>query len=70
MAVRLGRVVVLVHHYDEAMAFYTEQFGCEVVLDRPGPDGLRYLTVHQRRQALTLITAPDRVTLPGDPAAR
>lgn len=23
-----------------------------------GPDGLRYLTVHQRRQALTLITAP------------
>lgn len=35
-----------------------------------GPDGLRYLTVHQRRQALTLITAPDRATLPGDPAAR
>jgi uncharacterized protein (DUF2249 family) len=24
-----------------------------------GPDGLRYLTVHQRRQALTLTTAPD-----------
>ena len=23
-----------------------------------GPDGLRYLTVHQRRQALTLTTAP------------
>ncbi|MFY9651902.1 DUF2249 domain-containing protein [Trebonia sp.] len=23
-----------------------------------GPDGLRYLTVHQRRQALTLITGP------------
>ncbi len=25
-----------------------------------GPDGLRYLTVHQRRQALTLTTAPHR----------
>jgi uncharacterized protein (DUF2249 family) len=23
-----------------------------------GPDGLRYLTVHKRRQALTLVTAP------------
>ena len=23
-----------------------------------GPDGLRYLTVHQRRRALTLTTAP------------
>lgn len=35
-----------------------------------GPDGLRYLTVHQRRQALTLITAPDRTALPGDPVGR
>ena len=25
-----------------------------------GPDGLKYLTVHQRRQALTLTTAPAR----------
>ncbi len=25
-----------------------------------GPGGLRYLTVHQRRQALTLTTAPHR----------
>jgi uncharacterized protein (DUF2249 family) len=24
-----------------------------------GPDGLRYLTVHQRRKALTLTTAPE-----------
>jgi catechol 2,3-dioxygenase-like lactoylglutathione lyase family enzyme len=53
VAVRLGRVVVLVHHYDEALAFYTERFGCEVVLDRPGPDGVRF--VHVR--------------FPGDPAA-
>src|SRR5215213_7028641 len=45
VAVRLGRVVVLVHHYDEALAFYTERFGCEVVLDRPGPDGLRFVHV-------------------------
>jgi catechol 2,3-dioxygenase-like lactoylglutathione lyase family enzyme len=45
VAVRLGRVVVLVHHYDEALAFYTEQFGCDVVLDRPGPDGQRFVHV-------------------------
>ncbi|HVT69763.1 MAG TPA: hypothetical protein VHF26_18570 [Trebonia sp.] len=28
-----------------------------------GPDGLRYLTVHQRRQALALVTAPDSASI-------
>jgi uncharacterized protein (DUF2249 family) len=33
-----------------------------------GPDGLRYLTVHQRRKALTLTTAPETTAsaAPGD----
>jgi catechol 2,3-dioxygenase-like lactoylglutathione lyase family enzyme len=43
--VRLGRVIVLVRDYNEALRFYTKAFGCEVVEDRPGPGGLRFVHV-------------------------
>ena len=44
--VALGRVIVLVRDYDEALDFYTKSFGCEVLEDRPGPTDLRF--VHDR----------------------
>jgi predicted enzyme related to lactoylglutathione lyase len=41
----LGRVVVLVHDYDAALAFYQAAFGARVVFDAPSPTGDRYLHV-------------------------
>jgi predicted enzyme related to lactoylglutathione lyase len=41
----LGRVVVLVHDYDAALAFYRAAFGAEVVFDAPSPSGGRYLHI-------------------------
>jgi catechol 2,3-dioxygenase-like lactoylglutathione lyase family enzyme len=43
--VRLGRVIVLVRDYDEALDFYTKSFGCEVLEDRLGSKGLRFVHV-------------------------
>ena len=39
----LGRVVVLVHDYDAALAFYRAAFGARVLFDTPRPAGGRYL---------------------------
>lgn len=39
----LGRVVVLVRDYDEALAFYCAAFGARVLFDAPSPSGDRYL---------------------------
>lgn len=41
----LGRVVVLVHDYDAALAFYSAAFGARVLFDAPSPTGDRYLHV-------------------------
>lgn len=39
----LGRLVVLVRDYDEALRFYQEAFGASVIHDAPSPSGDRYL---------------------------
>ncbi|HEV7992366.1 MAG TPA: VOC family protein [Gemmatimonadaceae bacterium] len=39
----LGRVVVLIRDYDEALAFYRSAFGASVLFDAPSPNGDRYL---------------------------
>lgn len=39
----LGRIVVLVRDYDEALAFYQAAFGAQVMFDAPSPSGDRYL---------------------------
>lgn len=41
----LGRIVVLVHDYDAALAFYRAAFGARVLFDAPSPTGDRYLHV-------------------------
>lgn len=38
---RLGRLSVLVEDYDEAIAFYTEKLGFELLYDGSLPDGTR-----------------------------
>ncbi|MBO9638806.1 VOC family protein [Siphonobacter aquaeclarae] len=42
---RLGRVILLVHDYDEAFAFYRDVFGCFALHDSTTPEGQRYLHV-------------------------
>lgn len=39
----LGRVVILVRDYDEALAFYQAAFAARVMFDAPSPSGDRYL---------------------------
>ena len=41
----LGRLVVLIRDYDEALAFYRAAFGAHVLFDAPSPTGDRYLHV-------------------------
>ena len=41
----LGRLVVLVHDYGEALAFYQAAFDARVLFDAPSPTGDRYLHV-------------------------
>ena len=41
----LGRVVVLVHDCEAALAFYRAAFGAQVLFDAPSPGGDRYLHV-------------------------
>jgi len=41
----LGRIVVLVRDYDEALDFYCTAFGAHVLFDSPSPLGGRYLHV-------------------------
>lgn len=42
-ALTLGRLVVLVRDYDEALHFYQRAFGAAVLHDAPAPSGDRYL---------------------------
>ncbi len=39
----IGRIIILVNNYDEALQFYTRALGCEVSFDQTMPDGQRYL---------------------------
>lgn len=39
----LGRIVVLVREYDDALAFYRAAFGATVLFDAPNGSGGRYL---------------------------
>lgn len=41
----LGRVVLLVRDYDEALAFYRAALGAEPIFDQTTPQGQRYLHV-------------------------
>lgn len=42
---RLAQVALLVHDYDEAIAFFTRALGFELIEDSPRPDGKRWVLV-------------------------
>jgi predicted enzyme related to lactoylglutathione lyase len=42
-SITLGRVVILIRDYEEALAFYRAAFDARVLFDAPTPDGDRYL---------------------------
>ncbi|MGN9777926.1 VOC family protein [Micromonospora sp. H33] len=44
----LGLVALVVREYDEAIAFYTERLGFELLEDTPRPDGSRWVVVRPR----------------------
>lgn len=48
--VRLGRAVLLVEDYDEAIAFWRDALGWEPLVDMPGPQGLRFVHVGNPKQ--------------------
>ncbi len=45
MNVQLGRAVLLVKDYDEALRFYQTNFECKVLFDQDSSFGLRYLHI-------------------------
>ena len=47
----LGRIIILVHDYDDALAFYRDTLGFELLVDTPGPGDLRFVHVGPRGQA-------------------
>ncbi|MEW2383413.1 VOC family protein [Micromonospora sp. NPDC047707] len=51
----LGLVALVVREYDEAIAFYTERVGFELVEDTPRPDGSRWVVVRPRGARETAI---------------
>ncbi|NJP33098.1 VOC family protein [Micromonospora thermarum] len=51
----LGLVALVVREYDEAIAFYTERIGFELVEDTPRPDGSRWVVVRPRGARETAI---------------
>ena len=69
----LGRVVLLVRDYDEALAFYRAALGAEPIFDQTTPQGQRYLHVAlpaqptpadqpQQRVALWFLQVSDEAT--------
>jgi catechol 2,3-dioxygenase-like lactoylglutathione lyase family enzyme len=42
---RLAQVALLVHDYDEAIGFFTQALGFELIEDSPRPDGKRWVLV-------------------------
>lgn len=45
MNIQLGRTIILVKDYDEALQFYQTNFGCKVLFDQDSSFGLRYLHI-------------------------
>jgi len=45
MAITLGRTVILVNDYDEALQFYQQNFGCNVLHDKETETNNRYLHI-------------------------
>jgi predicted enzyme related to lactoylglutathione lyase len=45
MHTRLGRAIILVENYDEALRFYEENFLCKKIFDATAPNGQRYLHI-------------------------
>jgi predicted enzyme related to lactoylglutathione lyase len=41
----LGRIVILVHDYDKAFAFYQQNFACTKIFDSMSPTGQRFLHI-------------------------
>ncbi|MDM4720434.1 VOC family protein [Micromonospora sp. WMMA1363] len=44
----LGLIALMVREYDDAITFYTERLGFELVEDTPRPDGSRWVVVRPR----------------------
>ena len=63
---RIGAVSLLVHDYDEALAFYVGQLGCETVEDSDLGGGKRWVTVRPRGGETALLLA--RATTPAQAA--
>jgi catechol 2,3-dioxygenase-like lactoylglutathione lyase family enzyme len=45
MFTRIGRMILLVKDYEEALGFYVDKLGFEKIYDETTPDGLRYVHV-------------------------
>jgi len=45
MNIQLGRAVLLVKDYDEALRFYQTNFDCKILFDQDSSFGLRYLHI-------------------------
>lgn len=55
MKIELGRIVVLVKDYDEALNFYQKTLDCKVIFDQVTPEGKRYLHVGFKKRDLVGI---------------
>lgn len=51
MALRIGRLTVLVHHYEEALQFYVDKLGLEVITDQEAAP-FRFLHVGRKADGL------------------
>ena len=57
MAQRIGSVALIVRDYDEAIAFFVDTLGFELVTDTPLPDGKRWVTVRPSAASTALLLA-------------
>ena len=67
----IGYITILVRDYDEALRFYTESLGFNLIEDTPLPDGKRWVLVAPRGSTETSIllaeaSTPDRIARIGD----
>ena len=53
MKIELGRIVILVENYDQALAFYQQALGCHVIFDQTTPEGKRYVHVGFKKKDTT-----------------
>lgn len=53
MAIRVGRLTVLVHDYDDALRFYVDKLGLEVIADQSAPP-YRFIHVGSKEAGLGL----------------